>query len=87
MPVAPVPQASSMINHLRQVTLDWFSWLNSVRDGVNRVNGLVLSGEDTPENAVVASVGTIFLRSNGGANTTLYVKESGTNTDTGWVAK
>jgi len=29
----------------------------------------------------------LYARTDGGANTTLYVKESGDNTDTGWVAK
>lgn len=43
-------------------------------------------GAGTPEGAVTASVGTLFLRTDGGASTTLYVKESGTG-DTGWVAK
>jgi hypothetical protein len=43
-------------------------------------------GSGTPEAAVTAPVGTLYLRTNGGANTTLYVKESGTG-NTGWVAK
>jgi hypothetical protein len=44
------------------------------------------SGSGTPENAVTAPVGSLFTRTDGGANTTLYVKESGTG-NTGWVAK
>jgi hypothetical protein len=47
----------------------------------------VLSGEGTPENAVTARIGTLYRRLDGGAGTSLYVKESGDNTDTGWVAK
>jgi hypothetical protein len=47
--------------------------------------GHVLRGSGSPEGAVVASVGTLFLRTNGGASTTLYVKESGNGT-TGWRA-
>jgi len=43
-------------------------------------------GTGSPEGGVTASVGSLYLRSNGGANTTLYVKESGTG-NTGWVAK
>lgn len=50
------------------------------------VQGLVRSGTGTPEAAVTAPVGTLFLRSDGGASTTLYVKETGTG-NTGWVAK
>lgn len=46
----------------------------------------VLSGVGTPEAVVAAPVGTLFTRSDGGASTTLYVKESGTG-NTGWVAK
>lgn len=43
-------------------------------------------GDGTPEGAITAPVGTLFLRQDGGSNTTLYVKESGTG-NTGWVAK
>jgi len=58
---------------------------------VSTVNGLedakVLRGAGSPEGAVVAKVGTLYARTDGGANTTLYVKESGDNTNTGWIAK
>lgn len=47
---------------------------------------LVLTGTGTPQSVVTAPVGSIFLRTDGGASTTLYVKESGTG-NTGWVAK
>lgn len=43
------------------------------------------TGTGTPEGSVTASVGAIYNRSDGGAGTTLYVKESGTG-NTGWVA-
>lgn len=43
-------------------------------------------GSGSPETVVTANVGSLFLRVNGGASTTLYVKESGTG-NTGWVAK
>jgi hypothetical protein len=46
----------------------------------------IQGGNNTPEGAVTASVGSIFMRVNGGAGTTLYVKESGSG-NTGWVAK
>lgn len=46
----------------------------------------ILQGAGTPESAVTAPVGSMFLRSDGGANTTLYVKESGAG-NTGWIAK
>ena len=41
-------------------------------------------GTGSPEGVVTAVVGSTFHRSNGGAGTSLYVKESGTGS-TGWV--
>lgn len=43
-------------------------------------------GNGTPEAVVAAPVGSLYLRSNGGAATTLYVKEIGTG-KTGWTPK
>lgn len=57
-------------------------WLGGGKD----VAPLLLTGTATPEAAVTAPIGSIFLRTDGGASTTLYVKESGTG-NTGWVAK
>jgi len=44
------------------------------------------SGAGTPEGARIAGIGSVWYRNNGGSNTTLYIKESGTSS-TGWVAK
>ena len=44
------------------------------------------SGTGTPEGVVAAPVGSLFTRTDGGAGTTLYVKESGAG-NTGWVGK
>jgi hypothetical protein len=46
----------------------------------------ITAGANTPEGAVTAPVGSLFLRTNGGTSTTLYVKQSGSG-NTGWVAK
>lgn len=46
----------------------------------------LLWGTGSPESAITAPVGSVFVRSDGGASTTLYVKESGSG-NTGWVAK
>ena len=48
-------------------------------------SNLIFSGTGTPETNVVAPVGAIFLRTDGGAETTLYSKETGAG-DTGWSA-
>lgn len=41
----------------------------------------------TPEGAITGSPGDMYHRTNGGAGTSLYVKETGTATNTGWVGK
>lgn len=46
----------------------------------------VLAGSGSPEGAVTAPVGWLYLDSAGGAGTVLYIKESGSG-NTGWVAK
>jgi hypothetical protein len=43
-------------------------------------------GAGTPEGNVTAPVGAVYHRTDGGAGTSFYVKESGTG-NTGWVAK
>lgn len=54
------------------------------------VNGsysaIVKVGAGTPEGVITAPVGSLYLRTDGGAGTTLYVKQSGTG-NTGWVGK
>jgi hypothetical protein len=44
------------------------------------------SGTGTPEGSVSGNVGDLYSRTDGGAGTSLYVKESGTG-NTGWVGK
>lgn len=63
-------------------------WSATYTDAVRVASAEVLwtSGSGTPEGAVTAPVGSLYTRTNGGAGTTLYVKESGTG-NTGWVAK
>lgn len=60
---------------------------NSTGHGTAALSGMraTMWGTNTPEGAVAAPVGSLFLRTNGGAGTTLYIKESGTG-NTGWLA-
>jgi hypothetical protein len=46
---------------------------------------LQLWGTGSPESAVTAPVGSLYRRTDGGASTSLYIKESGTG-NTGWRA-
>ncbi len=43
-------------------------------------------GAGSPETVVTAPIGTLYLQTDGGAATTLWVKESGAAA-VGWVAK
>lgn len=56
----------------------------NIRPGAGAVTWT--SGAGTPEGSVTAVVGSMYTRTDGGANTTLYIKETGTG-NTGWVAK
>lgn len=47
---------------------------------------LILFGTGTPEAAVAAPVCSLFLRSDGTTDTTIYKKETGAGANTGWVA-
>jgi len=46
-----------------------------------------LVGSTTPEENNAAPIGSTFVSTGGGSGTTLYVKESGAGTNTGWVGK
>jgi hypothetical protein len=72
--------------------VNYIDWKEAIRAVVTFLNNggntpYVKQGKGTPESAVVGNVGDLFLRLDGGASTTLYVKESGAGTNTGWVAK
>lgn len=45
-----------------------------------------LVGTGSPNSAIIGSVGDRYWRTDGGSGSTLYVKETGSLTNTGWVA-
>jgi secreted PhoX family phosphatase len=70
-------------------TRDWDAFikaLNSAEVYYSNNGAVWIAGTGDPDGAVVAPVGSLFSRTDGGASTTLYVKESGTD-EKGWVAK
>jgi len=60
------------------------TYTRQVRPGAG--TAIWTSGAGTPEGVLTAVVGSLYTRTDGGAGTTLYVKESGAG-NTGWVAK
>jgi len=67
-----------------------FNWLGASRLSQiglgNDFDTSVYHGSGTPEGSVTAKIGSTYHREDGGAGTSFYVKESGTD-NTGWVAK
>ena len=61
--------------------------LNSIRIGSLTENVKMIKGAGTPEGVVTADSGSTFHRTDGGAGTSFYVKESGDGTATGWIGK
>jgi hypothetical protein len=53
---------------------------------VNTLGELEFIGTGSPNGVVTASPPATYRNRSGGAGTTLYVKESGVNTNTGWRA-
>lgn len=53
---------------------------------INNTQAILTSGSGSPSGIVAAPMGSIYLNTDGGTNTTLYVKESASDA-TGWVAK
>jgi hypothetical protein len=53
---------------------------------VNTILSYSIVGTGDPESVITAPVGSVFHRTDGGASTSFYVKESGTG-NTGWIAK
>jgi hypothetical protein len=49
--------------------------------------GRFIAGLGDPNGKLTGNVGDIFQRIDGGVNSTLYIKESGNGTNTGWTAK
>ncbi len=79
--IAPMPIRTPLTDPgTLELSQPWVRWLASV------VAQVPLSGTGSPEGVVIAGVGSLYLRTDGGPVTSLYVKESGTEA-TGWVAK
>ncbi|HEY4096156.1 MAG TPA: hypothetical protein VGM33_11615 [Baekduia sp.] len=59
----------------------------AIDDLVRQLQGHWRWGTGDPEGVVAAPVGVVWLREDGGAGSTMYVKESGGSGPSGWVAK
>ena len=69
-----------------KLTFTGMQLLQQLASALNRISPLLFSGTGSPEGVVMSNPGAIYLNQSGGADTTLYVKESGDG-NTGWTAK
>lgn len=60
------------------------AWASMVKDALD---ARFKHGTGSPQGVVTADIGCQYINLSGGASTTLWVKESGNGTKTGWVAK
>jgi len=74
--------------YIEEAVIMTVTGLGNTPDHDTGVVGLpvIINGNGSPEGVVTAGIGSLYTRLDGGANTTLYVKESGTGSS-GWVAK
>lgn len=61
--------------------------LREMAEPINLLAGRIFVGIGTPEGAVIADKGSIYLRTDGSTSTTLYVKTADSALATGWTAK
>lgn len=77
-------RSAALVDADGRPTIAGQNYLRGIEEMSDRLRIEVGSG--TPEAALAAPKGTIYLRLDGGAGTSFYVKESGTG-NTGWVGK
>lgn len=70
-------RAAAFLEDVRQIVKS----IQIIGDGI-----FWATGNGSPEGVVEGRVGSLYSRLDGGTNTTLYVKQSGTGA-TGWAAK
>jgi hypothetical protein len=77
------PPASFTDAEQRRFLTDVLRVVQAVQLVGNNIN--IYSGSGTPEGVITARVGSLFLRTD--SSSTLYVKQTGDNTNTGWILK
>lgn len=85
--VPPLPPQGAEPEQMRAYLGMLHTWLRLRLDLIDTQNDMIYQGTGSPAGVVAAKVGSLYLRTDGGATTTFYVKESGNLTTAGWVAK
>jgi hypothetical protein len=85
MAIAPWPIGTPLLDAIGNAP--WQRWFSNLVVAVNRLCSGTKSGLGDPNGVVTGTLGDLYRNESGGANVSLYVKESGSGTNTGWVAK
>lgn len=85
-PIDPDPETiTAWINFEALPLLKALRRLGGGRDVAEGVQ--IFRGAGSPEGVVASSIGAMYQRTDGGAGTCFYVKESSPTPSTGWIAK
>ncbi len=84
-----IPRTSKVLREGGYLGRDYDKWLQSIALALDALSTTILSGPDADPNGVVVGSPGYLYRALGDDVTTskLYMKESGVQTDTGWVLK
>jgi len=61
--------------------------IREIAQEINAYAGYIYVGAGSPEAVIAAPIGAIYLRTDGGAGTSMYSKEADSGLATGWVGK
>lgn len=61
--------------------------VREIAQEINVYAGRIFVGAGSPEAVIAAVIGSIYLRTDGAAGTSFYVKEADDGLATGWVGK
>ena len=88
IPLPYLPQQSTIVKKDGRVTDDWNrSYFQPMLQNLVALAQTILSGPDADPNTIVIGSPGYLYRQIGDTTSALYVKESGVDTDTGWVLK
>lgn len=81
------------VTYTPKTSTEWSPQPKSVREAIDQVGQVVgtlsvriLQGTGSPEGVIVGSPGFMYINTAGGSGAILWVKETGTLTNTGWAA-
>ena len=86
VPFTEIASGSASLATWLSGNLSWqaVGWASATHS--HAVDSFVLRGAGNPEGSITAAVGTIFLRTDDSATTSLFIKQTGSG-NTGWVGK